>query len=179
MQVSDWINVILCILSFVLAMVSVATVVVTLKQNNKMIENSTKPYIVAFPQTANFQEPIFYLVIKNFGSSGATIKEMVCDIDLSDVSYRKELNPFNHISGTFLAPGQSISCSLCAEKFKENNICGFDVKLKYSNGIKEYSQTNHINYKAFTENVNIRAATEGRELRAISYSLQDLVEKQF
>ena len=43
MEISDWINVILCILSFILAAISVITVVITLKQNSKMIENSTRP----------------------------------------------------------------------------------------------------------------------------------------
>lgn len=35
MTVGDWINVILCVLSFVLAAISVVTVVITLRQNKK------------------------------------------------------------------------------------------------------------------------------------------------
>ena len=48
MEVSDWINVILCILSFILAVISVITVIITLKQNSKMIKNSTRPYVVVY-----------------------------------------------------------------------------------------------------------------------------------
>jgi hypothetical protein len=179
MQISDWINVSLCILSFILAAISVVTVVITLRQNNKMIQNSTRPYIVAFAQITNFQEPTFYLVIKNFGVSGATIEKMECSIELNQVSYRDEMTPFNHIEGTFLAPGQSITSSLYSKKFKEHDIKDFNVTLHYSDGIKNYVQDCLINYKVFIENVNVRAATKDKELRTISYALQDLVEKQF
>jgi len=179
MQISDWINIILCILSFVLAAISVVTVVITLKQNHQMIKNSTRPYVVAMPQVTNFQEPMFYLVIKNFGASGATINDMTCDVDLSKLSFREELIPFDNIKNTFVAPGQMLSCSLDSRKFKENEIKDFHVQLKYSDGIAEYEEKFTINYKAYVENVHVRAATEGKELRNISYTLQDMVERNF
>ncbi len=43
MNITTIINIILCVLSFVLAAVSVITVIITLKQNNRMIESSMKP----------------------------------------------------------------------------------------------------------------------------------------
>ena len=45
MDVSTIVNIILCVLSFILAAISVVTVVITLRQNNKMIEESTRPFI--------------------------------------------------------------------------------------------------------------------------------------
>ena len=179
MQISDWINVVLCVLSFLLAAISVVTVVFTLKQNNIMIQNSTRPYVVAMAQLTNFQEPIFYLVLKNFGASGATIQEMLCSIALNEVSYRDEMTPFNNIEGTFLAPGQKITSALYSEKFKEKNIREFTIHLRYTDGIKVYEEDCPINYKAYIENVCARASTEGKELKIISYALQDLVEKEF
>ena len=50
MSISDTINVVLCILSFVLAVISVIAVLITIRQNNKMIQNSTRPYITAYAQ---------------------------------------------------------------------------------------------------------------------------------
>ena len=38
MDTSTIVNIILCVLSFILAAISVVTVVITLRQNNKMIE---------------------------------------------------------------------------------------------------------------------------------------------
>lgn len=69
MEISDWINAVLCILSFLLATISVVTVIMTLKQNTKMIENSTRPYIVAYGRYTNFQDPQYYLIIKNMGQT--------------------------------------------------------------------------------------------------------------
>lgn len=179
MNISDWINVTLCIFSFILAAISVVTVVITLKQNHKMIQNSTRPYIVVMAQTTNFQDPMFYLVVKNFGSSGATIKSMSCDVDLKKLSYIDQYTPFENIENTFIAPGQMILSALNSHKFKDNGIREFSVTIKYTDGIKNYGEKYLINYKAYVENVHTRASTEGKELRIISYALQDLVEKSF
>ena len=59
MSISDWINVVLCILSFVLAAVSVVTVIITIRQNNRMIQNSTRPYIVLTIATTFFSRLIY------------------------------------------------------------------------------------------------------------------------
>ena len=39
------VNIILCVLSFILAAISVVTVIISLRQTSKMIEESTRPYI--------------------------------------------------------------------------------------------------------------------------------------
>ncbi len=179
MQVSDWINVVLCVLSFFLAAISVVTVVITLKQNHKMIQNSTRPYIVAMAQLTNFQNPFFYLVVKNFGASGATILEMTCSIALNEVSFSDRMTPFDNIEGTFLAPGQKIYSCLHSDRFDSKGIKDFIVHLKYSDGIKVYEEECPINYRAYIENVGVRADTNNAELKIISYTLQDLVEKEF
>ena len=54
MTVSDWINLSLSILSFILAVISVVTVVITLRQNHKMIEESNRPYITVYGDETNF-----------------------------------------------------------------------------------------------------------------------------
>ena len=82
MALSDWINAVLCVLSFILAVISVITVIITLKQNNKMIENSTRPYIAIYSNVTYFQDTKFYIILKNFGQSGAMIESFTCNIDL-------------------------------------------------------------------------------------------------
>ena len=59
MSIGDWINTILCILSFLLAAISVVTVVITLKQNSKMIEESKA--VVFTPE--NYREQLQRLEI--------------------------------------------------------------------------------------------------------------------
>ena len=51
MDVSTIVNIVLCVLSFILAVISVVTVVITLRQNNRMIEESTRPFISAVSYT--------------------------------------------------------------------------------------------------------------------------------
>lgn len=45
MDLSTKVNIVLSVLSFILAVISIVTVVITLRQNNKMIENSSRPYV--------------------------------------------------------------------------------------------------------------------------------------
>ena len=61
MLVTDLINLILCILSFLLAAISVVTVVITLRQNHKMIQNSTRPYVIALLKSQTFSIRLFIL----------------------------------------------------------------------------------------------------------------------
>lgn len=176
-NLSDIINIVLCVLSFILAAISVITVVITLRQNNKMIESSTRPYLVAYGQVANFQSPSFYLVLKNFGQSAATIKSLKCDVNLVDFAYGVGHEPFGCIEGAFIAPQQKILCNIDPRKMHESEVKVFTFDIVYSSGTKEYHEKFAINYEAFTKNVQTRASTEGKELKIMSYTLQDMVEK--
>lgn len=179
MTTSEIINIILCILSFLLAAISVVTVVITIRQNNRMIESSTRPYVVVTSQITNFQNPAFYLVLKNFGQSGATIDSLECDIDLAKCSYNDKYIPLSNLNNTFIAPQQSIVCSLNTRKMVDEKIERLQFRIKYSGATKSYVEECSINFFAYTQNVLTRASTKDAELKIISYTLQDLVEKQF
>ena len=83
MDVSTIVNIILCVLSFILAVISVVTVVITLRQNNRMIEESTRPFISVYTDEINAGDPFFYLVVKNFGKSTAYITKFEYDFDFN------------------------------------------------------------------------------------------------
>lgn len=114
MDLATKVNIVLCILSFLLAAISVITVVITLRQNHKMIENSTRPYICVYGQSINPGNPQFYLVIKNFGSSAATITKFEYLPDLSQCFGLKSntRNFLEDICKTTLAPGNRESANL-------------------------------------------------------------------
>ena len=80
------INLILSIASFVLAATSVITVVITLLQNRKMIEASTRPYLGIYTASSNIGKNRIYLILKNYGQSSARIEELSADIDLTELS---------------------------------------------------------------------------------------------
>ena len=176
MDTPTLINIMLCILSFILAAISVITVVITLRQNNRMIDNSTRPYVVVYSVVTNFQTPDYYICVKNFGQSGTVITKFTCDVDLKKYSYHKEHIPFEHLSNTFIAPGQSFICNLDPiELFKEVHPLTFDIEYK-SNG-KHYTNTFTINIQADSDLIHTRASTKDKELCIISYTLQDIAEK--
>ena len=144
-----------------------------------MIENSTRPYVVVTGQKVNFQEPMFYVLLKNYGSSGANIRKIEFDIDLQKYSLIPQVTPFGYTHNFFLAPGQAVFSVLDKKKLKEDDIGAFNATVIYSDGIHEYTEKYPINYKGFIHNVSYKAATKGEELRTISYALQELVEQQF
>ena len=73
MDLSTKVNIVLSVLSFILAVISIVTVVITLRQNNKMIENSSRPYVCIYFDYIQCGEPTGYFVVKNFGASSALL----------------------------------------------------------------------------------------------------------
>lgn len=177
MEVSDVINIVLAILSFILALISVVTVVATLKQNNRMIENNNRPYIVCYSSYTYFQDLFYYVVVKNYGQTGAIVTDFKCNIDLKEYCKNKEREPFGHIINTFIAPQQSYIACLNSVKLFEDNIKEIKFNIEYLANNKKYKENYIINFMADTDMPVYRACTEGKELRNISYTLQDMVEK--
>lgn len=177
MDASVIVNIILSILSFILAAISVITVVITLRQNSKMIDNSTRPYVVIYPATTNFQSPNYYICVKNFGQSGATVTSFTCDYELKNCSYDENYIPFAHLKGTFLAPGQSYVASVDPDKIFHEVPKVLTFSISYTANGKVYSDVFNVNIAADSDLIHIRANTTGKELRTISYALQDISEK--
>lgn len=178
MTLSDWINLSLSILSLFLAIASIIIVVLTLKQNNKMIENSSRPYVVMYGEMTNFSDLTFYIVLKNCGNSGAIIKNIVCDLDLSKYNYSISITPFEAIKNTLIAPNQNITCNIDHQKLNQDSITCFNIEIEYQSlQGKVYKEKYPINYGAFKKNITTKISTEGKELKAISYTLQEMVQK--
>lgn len=170
MQISDWINVVLCVLSFLLAAISVVTVVITLRQNRKMIEASTRPYI-----TAKFESIVLcdgvarYVAVKNYGQTGARI------IDIKNVRYQGNekynlVEHINNLKGMFFAPSQSILIYIGGPCLRpEGETLQFD--MEYSTDKKVYSESSSLQ---LTSSSLLRRSTEGP---AASYALQEIAER--
>ena len=175
MDLATKVNIVLCVLSFLLAAISVVSVVITLRQNHKMIENSTRPYVCVYGQSINPGNPQFYLVVKNFGSSAAVITRFEYSPDLSQCFGLKNntRNYLEDICKTTLAPGQSRICKL------DYSLVPDDVSfaIEYSSGIKKYHETFSSNIKAGSSMLTGKEATTGKELRTISYTLQEMLQK--
>ena len=149
MDISTIVNIILCVLSFILAVISVITVVITLRQNNRMIEESTRPFIAVYSDEINAGNPFFYLVVKNFGTSTAYITKFEYDFDFK-------------------------GCTLDYQRINK----AVTFTLEYHSGAKKtYSDKFTIDLKAGVSMPYGKVATEGKELRTISYTLQEMLQK--
>lgn len=175
MDTSTIVNIILCVLSFILAAISVVTVVITLRQNNKMIEESTRLVISVYTDEINAGNPFFYLIVKNFGKSPAYITKFEYDFDFKGCyKIRNDRDYLEGLNNAVLAPGQSRICTLDYAKIDKE----VTFTLEYHSGAKKvYSDKFTIDLKAGVSMPYGKVATEGKELRTISYALQEMLQK--
>ena len=180
MDLSIKINIALCVLSLLLAVISVITVVITVIQNHRMIEASTRPYISIYDAVTNFQSTNYYIILKNCGNSSATITSFETNYDLLNYveTSSRPRRPFEHIVGTTIVPGKSVTCLVSLKKLlNDTNLLEFKISYKSPAG-KFYSEQINLNLQALTDSLIKRASTKDSELKIISFTLQDLVEKQ-
>lgn len=144
-NISDIINIVLCVLSFVLAAISVITVVITLRQNNKMLESNSRPYVVAYLVYQEAPSHI-YLCIKNFGKTSSIVKSLNIDPQFS--LHKKTSNEL--MNNTMLAPNQQLHFLVLNEdkdKIIHENIFEFSVDIEYQDCCtnKVYNETYKMN----------------------------------
>lgn len=142
-----------------------------------MIKNSTRPYVVAYKNITYFQNTNYYIILKNFGQTGAVIEKFQCNIDLQNYSHLDGDRIFEHIEGTFIAPQQSVMACVDTVKLFKDGIDIIEFTITYSDGINKYNEKYKINFLADTDTAKSRASTDGKELKIISYTLQDFVER--
>lgn len=171
---SDIIQILGIIASFLTALVAIIISLVTMRQNSKMIEESSRAIISIYPQSINTGTPMLFIVIKNFGNSPAIIHKFDYDFDFTDCyKFRSERDYLKDFVGSTLAPGQSRICALDYTKLTRP----VTFSLEYQSGLKKYHETFTVGLQA---GVNIpvpKNATSGKELHTISYTLQEMLQK--
>ena len=143
--ISIIVNITLTIFSFILAVISIIIVVITLKQNNKMLEANSRPYVVAYLVYQESPSHI-YLCIKNYGKSSAIVKSLKIEPEFS--LHKKSSNEL--MNGTMLAPNQQLHFLISnndKNKILYENIFDFTVAIEYQDVCtkKNYIETYKIN----------------------------------
>ena len=97
--------------SVVQALTSIVAVVlstIALIRSSKSERDANKPYIVSFLKVVrSSQTTIIYLMIKNFGRTGATILSVKADPAIDSGQLKFENNPFELFSNQLIAPDQT------------------------------------------------------------------------
>ncbi len=173
------IEIILSIITAITSIIAIFISIKTLKQNNLMIESSSRPYIQIYGLKTDLGFPSYTLVIKNFGQSSGTIKNFKSNIDLSVISLDSDKAPFSYIQNTTLAPNQSLRADVDAKKMP-NKI---EFEIEYQSSTHTYKETMNINFEVEKEIVlsktNFTHNSEADRLKEISYSLQEFLKKYF
>lgn len=179
MTPSDIIQVFGIIVALVVGIASIAISVFSLRQNSKMIEESTRPVISIYgAMTTLGSVQQFYFVIKNFGQTPTTITKFISDYNFS-INQAYSINNghdwLSNLNGAHLAPGQSKICALNYENVSQP----VTFTLEYKTIVKTYNEQITVNLKAGTtmpiEKSN--AKSEKDELRNISYTLQEMIQR--
>lgn len=174
LTISDIIQIIGIILSLLTGIVAICISIATLKQNSKMIEESTRPYIDIYSAGVYVGSSTYYIVLKNFGQSSAFINSFDCEIDLSKcINSQHPTKPFQGIEKSNIVPGQSFHALIDFKKTTEQtDVLIFHIS--YSSGTHSYNQDIHLKLTANIGNLVNHTTTEGKELATISETLQDM-----
>lgn len=177
-SISDWIQIIIAIITLFSVISSIAIAIATLKQNNKMIEDSTRPYIAIYKETLNINKPREYIAIKNFGSSFGKITNLEFDKSIFNKinnGFKTEIKFLNNIT---LAPNQKY---LLPIKTSETDISNIIFHLEYKSSTHNYKETFDINleqdYSIAYNHQNKSTSKPLNELFTISNSIQELIKK--
>ena len=174
LSVSDQIEVLGIITSFTVSIIAIVISLLTLRQNSKMIEESSRPIISIYGESINVGTSAFYIVIKNFGASPAYITQFEYDCDFSSLylSY-KGIDYLKTLQNSVLAPGQS---RICALNYSALNA-PITFTISYSSGSQVYHDKISIDLKAGASMLITKNSTKDKELRNISYALQEIIQK--
>lgn len=147
MEISVIVNIVLSVLSFILTFISIALVIITLRQNNKILEASNRPYITMFFESITTTKRINYFVIKNFGNSSGTIKKFSYPAELKTSLQGHPLynEQFDCVEGITLAPGQRKLFPYNVSALKE--ISHFEIVYTSPFGKKEHTEIIDIDAK--------------------------------
>ena len=171
---SDYVQLLGIIASLITSIVAISISLITARQNSKMIENASRPVISIYGESINPGSPEFFIVIKNFGASPAHITQFDYDCDFSSMYLRNTgVDYLKQINNSVIAPGQSRICAL-----KYSAIKGpVHFKISYSSGTKSYNEEMTVDLTAGSAMLSAKTSTSGKELRSISYTLQEMLQK--
>ena len=158
MSYSDLLDFISIIISLATVITSIVIALKTLKQNNIMLEETTRPYISLSYEAVSMGVTLTYIMIKNYGQTAAEITQFA--FDEKNIGDEDLLKKLKNVPGMVLAPGQKMLYT-----FKQNKI---DEKDEYDKSI-----TFIIEYKSLTKTYCERQTVSLRTGYYIERSLEN------
>ncbi|MGG5805291.1 hypothetical protein [Bacillus mycoides] len=165
-NISNLVQVISPIVGIVISIVAIIISVLSLKVTKNSIEEANRPYVVIYRDYIQVLSNIHeYLIIKNFGKSGATIDSIIFDPSYVDSRTGKEF--FENTSDTFIAPGQSITTVVSSNAFGEEHSGRVKITIKYHTEKKEYQEVITLNDEARRDIVFTKQKANRRSIEEV------------
>lgn len=172
---SDIIELIGIFSSLIVSIVAIAVSISSLRQNSKMVEFSSRPYIGIYGISTYMGFCQYYIIIKNFGQSSAVVDSLTSDFDVAKISKHDGFKPFSRISGTTIMPGQSYRTAIDFDKVTEHKLSCINFHILYSSSTHTYDEK--ICLKIDANIGNLESHNTGKKLsdiEVISETLQDM-----
>lgn len=173
MTTTEIINICIAATTALTAIISVIIATLTLRQNKKMLEDESRPYVTVYGAITKISAPRFYIIVKNFGKSAAIIDEFTFSPQLQQ--YGNLGAPFQNFSGTMIAPGQSFKAVIEGRNYSELPTVKFNIHYHWRK--KHYEKTVSLKIEAYNENVVYRIPAKNGDLHIISDALQEIVDQ--
>lgn len=172
---SDIIEICGIISSLFVSIVAIAISLISIRQNSRMMEETTRPNLQIYPVYMN---SILYIIIKNFGASEAYIDQITCSHKFTPketLGDKLGEDIFSNVKGAILSPGYAIKCPLIAHNVADDD---FKFYVKYHSSEKTYDAEFQFNVSAnapFADLYPTSKTTDGH-LQNISRELRDIVK---
>lgn len=131
--------------SIIAVLISLASLLYT----NKVQRDAKRPYVVAYLHKFRVSgADLIFLVVKNFGKTGATILSVESDVDLRTKAHKYDNNPLSNLKNVFIAPNQSFYSGLSVPSSSEGvlNTDQFKITITYlDNFNKKQVQSFNLN----------------------------------
>ena len=143
LDISDKITLGGIIISLFVSVISIIISVKTLKQNNKMIEENTRPVISMY---SRYYNDMLYIVLKNFGNSPCTIDFVESNMNITKEEDQGFIGcPLENTIGAVIPPQHNIVLTLISCRLEQES---YHFKIKYSSSTKSYCEEFTVNWKA-------------------------------
>lgn len=172
--ISDIIQLLGIIVSLITSIIAIIISVVTVRQNSKMLEESSRAIISVYTQSISTGTPMLYLVVRNFGHAPAIIQKFDYNFNFENCyRFRADRDYLKDLIDATIAPGQAKICTIDYNKIDRP----VTFSIEYTSIGKSYSDFFTIDLTAGVDIPTPKTATKGAELRAISYTLQEILQK--
>lgn len=176
-SISDWIQIGIALITLISVITSIAIALTTLKQNSKMIEESTRPCVIFYKDILDINSPIDYLIIKNVGNSIAYITSIEYNqkvIDSLNKDFSNLREALKYLQNCTLAPNQNYKIPI---RIKDCNIDTIEFTINYHNNAKCYSEKCLIYLKQDCKVTYVKQHQSNNELQVISNAIQELIKR--